>query len=153
MKSNLYDYIDENNITLLSDNIPLPNMKGLYLDNMIVIDKSIDTEAERICVLAEEIGHHETTYGNILNPSVISNIKFEKRARRWAYGNLIHVDDLILSYKSGCRNLFEVSEYLGVTECFLSDALSCMCDIYGSFLVVDRYVVFFSPLGILEKFD
>ncbi len=44
------------------------NLKGLYVDGIIAVDTSIDYD-ERTCILAEELGHHYTTYGNILDPN------------------------------------------------------------------------------------
>ena len=39
--------------------------KGLYYDGHILIDSSL-TETEKYCILAEEIGHHFTSSGNIM---------------------------------------------------------------------------------------
>ena len=43
---------------------PLQKHDGLIRGNRIAIRKSIDTQAEKSCVLAEELGHHYTTTGN-----------------------------------------------------------------------------------------
>ena len=45
-------------------------IKGLYCDGTIAISTDMKTDAEKACVLAEELGHHYTTYGNILDQSV-----------------------------------------------------------------------------------
>ena len=45
-------------------------IKGLYSDGTIAISTDMKTDAEKACVLAEELGHHYTTYGNILDQSV-----------------------------------------------------------------------------------
>ena len=36
-------------------------IKGLYADGVIALSDSLNTTDERSCILAEEIGHHETT--------------------------------------------------------------------------------------------
>lgn len=41
-------------------------IKGLYCDNFIAINSNISTSTEKVCVLAEELGHYHTTVGNIL---------------------------------------------------------------------------------------
>lgn len=45
-------------------------IKGLYCDGTIAISTDMKTDAEKACALAEELGHHYTTYGNILDQSV-----------------------------------------------------------------------------------
>ena len=57
------------------------NTKGLYCDGVIAINKSISTTAERACIPAEELGHHYTTAGNIINQKIISNRKQEVKAK------------------------------------------------------------------------
>lgn len=42
---------------------PLQKHDGLIHGNRIAIRKNIDTQAEKSCVLAEELGHHYTTTG------------------------------------------------------------------------------------------
>ncbi|RDY26240.1 hypothetical protein CHL78_014170, partial [Romboutsia weinsteinii] len=47
---------------------------GLYYNNKIAINKErLSTTNEKICVLAEELGHHYTSYGNILDLSDTNN--------------------------------------------------------------------------------
>ena len=46
---------------------PLINNDGLISGNRIAIRKNIATTTEKACVLAEELGHHYTTTGNILD--------------------------------------------------------------------------------------
>lgn len=40
---------------------------GLIKGNKIAIRKDIETSIEKACVLAEELGHHYTTVGNIID--------------------------------------------------------------------------------------
>lgn len=57
----------------------------------------------------------------------------------------------ILSYEAGCSSLFDMAEYLDVTEEFLSDALESYRKKYGTCKAIDNYIVYFEPhLGILE---
>ena len=44
-------------------------LKGLYIDGNIAIHNSL-SETEKACVLAEELGHHYTSSGNILNLNI-----------------------------------------------------------------------------------
>ena len=126
---------------------------GRIKGNRIAIRKDISSTTEKACVLAEELGHHYTTVGNILDQSDVSNRKQERRARLWAYRRAFDLIDLISAYKYGCRNRYELAEYLEVTEQFLQDALDTYKEKYGLCTKVDKYVVFFEPLGILEVFE
>ena len=66
-------------------NFNSPNIKGLYCNNTVAINKSISTQAEKSCVLAEELGHHYTTVGDIIDQTKASNRKQEYRARLYGY--------------------------------------------------------------------
>lgn len=136
------------------DNYPFKSDKihGLYCNNTIAISKSVKTTVEKACVLAEELGHHYTTSGNILDQSDTSNRQQEQKARTWAYFRQISLCDLVSAYRYGCRNQFETADYLGVTEKFLSDAIQRFKEKYGLYTVWDNYVVYFEPLGILEVY-
>ena len=135
----------------VDENIPFKsNLKGLYIDNNIALASSLNTSAEKACVLAEELGHHHTTVGDILNPNIVENRKQEHRARVWAYRNAIGLSDLISAYKRGCQNCYEIAEHLNITESFLTGAIEDYKAQYGLFTKVDNYIIYFEPLGVLE---
>ena len=131
---------------------PLRAHNGRIKGNRIAIKKDIPT-TQKACVLAEELGHHYTTVGNILDQSKAENRKQERRARMWAYKRAFDLVDLVSAYKHGCRNRYEIAEYLEVTEQFLQEALDTYKEKYGPYTKVDRYVVYFEPLGVLELYD
>ena len=120
-------------------------IKGLYCDGTAAISNNIDTNAEKACILAEEMGHHYTSAGNIINQADEQNRKQEFRARMWAYNDLIQLNQFVDAYKYGCRNSYEVAEYLEVTEEFLNDALNAYTDKYGICTDVDNYTIYFIP--------
>lgn len=129
------------------------NALGLCNGNRIGISKSISTSKEKACVLAEEMGHYITSYGDITDQRSIKNQKQELRAREWAHQKLLLVDDFIAAYQYGCRSHYEVAEYLNVTLEFLTDALETFCRKYGVCKVFDNHIVYFDPLGVMEVFD
>ena len=131
---------------------PLRAHNGRIKGNRIAIKKDIPT-TQKACVLAEELGHHYTTVGNILDQSKAENRKQERRARLWAYKKAFDLVDLVSAYKHGCRNRYEIAEYLEVTESFLQEALDTYKEKYGLYTKVDCYVVYFEPLGILEMYE
>lgn len=142
---------DAKDITIYDRKFNSQRIKGLYCDGSVAINCNIDTDTEKACVLAEEIGHHVTSSGIILDQTDEENRKQERAARLWAYNRMIGLNGIISSYKSGCRSMYEIAEYLDVTEDFLSDALNCYRQKYGLCTQIDNYVIFFEPcLGVLE---
>lgn len=138
-------------VTIHNVNFGSDRIKGLYYDGSVAISSSISTDAERTCVLAEELGHHHTSSGVILDLSSTANWKQELRARIWAYDKLIGLNGIISCYKSHCLTKFEMAEHLDVTEDFLFDALSFYSRKYGEYIVIDNYVIYFQPnLAVLE---
>lgn len=125
-------------------------LKGLYVNGRIAINVKM-SDIEKACVLAEELGHHYTTYGNILDQSDTSNRKQELRARAWAYNKQIGLLGLIKAYEHGCRNRFEIAEYLEVTEEVLEECLVFYRNKYGMCQNVDNYVVYFIPNLVIMK--
>lgn len=125
--------------------------KGLYYNGTIAISESITTTAEKTCILAEELGHHYTSCGNIIDTSNVNNRKQEIKARRWAIKNLIPFSSIIQAYESGCENLYEMAEYIGVTEEFLRNAFKTYNHIYGIYKAYGQYVIYFDPPGVCKS--
>ena len=128
------------------------NIKGLYSDNVIWLNKQLKTNAERYSVLAEELGHHHTTIGDILDQSSISNKQQENKARKWAYEKVVPFEKIIAAHKENIKNKFEFAEYLEVTESFLQDALIYYEMKYGETVEYKQYTICFNPLGVIEWF-
>lgn len=141
---------ERQNIEVYEVNFPT-KIKGLYSDNVIAINKKLSSK-EKVCIIAEEIGHYYKTYGDILDQSHVVNRKEERKARIWAYKRLVGINDLINAYKAGVRNRYELAEYLNVTESFIEEVITYYKQAYGSYMNIDNYVVYFEPLGILEVF-
>lgn len=131
---------------------PLKYNNGRIKGSRVAIRQDLSTSVEKACVLAEELGHYYTTYGNILDQSNTSNRKQELRARAWAYNKQIGLIGLIRAYEHGCRNRFEIAEYLEVTEEVLEECLVFYRNKYGMCRSIDNYVVYFIPnLAIMKK--
>lgn len=132
---------------------PLLENDGLIKGNRIAIRKDIRTQTQKTCVLAEELGHHYTTVGNILDQSDTGSMKQERKARLWAYNKLIGLSGIIQGYKAHCRNRYDLAKYLDVTEEFLDEALACYRNKYGTSVELDGYLIVFEPsLAVLENF-
>ena len=95
---------------------PIKNI-GLYSGGIVWLRDDMTT-ASKYCILAEEIGHHFTTSGNILD-----NQRQELRARKWAYEKIIPLEAVLSAIADGFRETWEIADYLEVEENFLKDAL------------------------------
>ncbi|WP_152657613.1 ImmA/IrrE family metallo-endopeptidase [Oceanobacillus sp. CFH 90083] len=130
------------------------NVKGLYADNIIWINKNyLKTSADKGSILAEELGHYHTTVGDIIDQSKIANQKQELRARTWAYEQTIPISKIIEAHRLNLRNKYELANHLEVTEPFLEAALQRYRDKYGLSVNYDNYTICFDPLGVIEWFD
>ena len=131
---------------------PLKYNNGRIKGKRIAIRKDIETNTEKTCVLAEELGHHYTSVGNILDMSDVCNRKQERQARLWGYDKLIGLTGIIKAFQAGCQNRHEIADNLEVTEEFLQECIDCYKEKYGVCIQVDNYTIFFIPnLAVMEK--
>ena len=135
---------------LLVKEQPLTGHDGLIRDSRIAIRKDIETQAEKSCVLAEEIGHYRTSSGNILDQNKVESRKQEYRARLYGYNLKIGLAGLIRAYEARCRNRYEMAEYLDVTEEYLEEAIDCYKAKYGLYASVDNYIIYFEPFAVMK---
>lgn len=127
-------------------------VRGLYGDNVIWLNKNIETNTEKSCVLAEEIGHHLTTVGIIIDQGKLENRRQEKKARRWAYEELLPLSTFIEAYRTGVQSRYELAEFIGVTEEFLGQAIQHYKEKHGPYVTLREYTICFEPLAVIEVF-
>ena len=130
---------------LIVEDVEMKCHDGLICDNFIAIRKDLSTSAEKICVLAEEMGHAKKTVGNILDQRDVGNRQQELKARILAYNKLIGLRGIADAFDHGCRNRYEIADHLGVTEEFLMEALEAYRTKYGCFTRIDNYLIRFIP--------
>ena len=107
---------------------------------------------EKTCVLAEELGHHHTSVGDIIDMTDIQNRKQERQARLWGYNKLIGLTGIIRAFRAGCQSRHEMADLLDVTEEYLQECVDCYRDKYGVCTEVDNYTIYFIPhLAVMEK--
>lgn len=137
--------VESDNAGLVVKEKTLRNNDGLIRGRRIAIRKNIPTLVQKSCILAEELGHHYTTAGNILDQSNTVNRKQELKARLWAYNKLIGLQGLIRAFENGYRTWDEVADYLEVSEEFLREAVDCYRSKYGVYVEIDNYLIYFVP--------
>ena len=115
-------------------------ISGLYCDSTIALSKNLKRTTEKKCVLAEELGHHYTAVGDIID-----------RGRIVAYNKLVGLRGIVDAYLHHCQSISESAEYLEVTEEFLTDSLTYYRNKYGVYTKLDNYVIVFEPnIAVLE---
>lgn len=131
---------------------PLKYNNGRIKGNRIAIRKGINTTSEKVCVLAEELGHHHTSIGNILDMNDVQNRKQERQARLWGYDKLIGLSGIIKAFQARCQSRHEIAELLGVTDEYLQECIDCYREKYGVYTEVGSYIIYFIPnLAVMEK--
>ena len=130
----------------LSDVIGL---KGLCFGDNIAIHRDMTT-VEKACILAEELGHYHTTVGDILDQNPTANRKQELHARAWGYHRCLQLSDIVRAFKYGCRNRYELAEYLGVIEVILQDGINYYRQKHGPYTKYGDHIRYFEQLGALE---
>lgn len=150
----LLDRAFKENVEVIEDyKFSSEKFKGLYSDNIIALSDKLNSK-EKNCILAEELGHHYTTVGNIIDLRHVINKKAEQKARSWAYENRIGLKVLIKGFEYNCKSKFELAELLDVTEDFLDEAIKYYTNKYGVCVKVDNYIVTFIPsLKIIRLFN
>lgn len=118
---------------------------GRIKGKRIAIRQDIPTLAQKADILAEELGHYHTTSGCIVKQDCTENRKQERSARLWAYNKRIGLSGIVKAFKAHCNTVYDMAEYLDVSEEFLSDALACYEQIYGEAVAVDNYLIRFVP--------
>ncbi|EAG7825415.1 ImmA/IrrE family metallo-endopeptidase [Listeria monocytogenes] len=130
-------------LTIIEDGNMETSLKGLYYNSKIFINPD-QTDIEIRCTLAEEVGHHERTAGNIIAQKTINDIKQERLARNWGYESLVPLRKIIDAYYEGFTEYYEVADYLEVTEEFLKYSIKYYKNKYGNVVECNGYVIVFT---------
>lgn len=121
-----------------------------YCCNDIIFINETSTDKTKYCILAEEIGHYFTNYGNITNLSKIENIHQENKARAWAYEKLISPEALIDALIKGLNSTEEITGYFNITKDFFLEAISYYRKRYGIYYVGKNYLLNLEPLYVIN---
>jgi len=73
----LLETAEKEGIEILENN-RIGRLKGLYVDNTITLNTSLETNLDKKWVLAEELGHHFLSFGDIRDQSKLVNRKQKK---------------------------------------------------------------------------
>ncbi|MDH9161259.1 hypothetical protein PYL56_07750 [Staphylococcus succinus] len=153
--------LDTNPEVLLDVDYELPAKAGGYYlrdeidpNGLITITGKVDYYVQN-GILAEELGHHETTTSNILNAythsdgvNVIS-LKEELKARRRGYELAVPLQKLIDCYERGVwGNVYEMCLSMGIDRSYFKQVIEDYKVRYGPFVEHNGHIINFSPLDI-----
>lgn len=126
---------------------------GYYCNNKILINSRLN-EKQKHCVLAEEMGHHVKTYGDITDQSKIENKKQELVARRHGYTFILKPLDIVYAMKCGCKDVCEIAEFYELTANQVTDIMNDFKKQYGLGKRFDKYFIAFEPtFAFVKMFD
>lgn len=105
--------------------------------------------------LAEEIGHHETSHGNILNyynkAYNVESARQELRARRFGHKLLLPLEKLIKCYERGLwGDIYEMCLHLEIDRVHFNEAIEDYKAKFGLYVRYSGYLIQFEPLKIQE---
>lgn len=123
----LFDLVESENIEFFFANLSLMKKLGLYMNlgdkkAAIVIDYSIKNDKVKLTeTLAEELGHHFTSYGDYSRKNNYSKklevAKCENKALKWACEYLISESELKALIGQN-MDIFDISKACEVSEDF-----------------------------------
>lgn len=125
--NNIFAIIEKENIILEEVKIKFSNSKGIYLKIQdlpptICVDKSILSYSYiYISILAEELGHHFTTNGDLTAKSKnyseqLYKNKKERLAKIWGANFLISDDEFVHALNNCISTIDEMAEYFNVSK-------------------------------------
>ncbi|HCY0768362.1 TPA: toxin [Staphylococcus aureus] len=139
-----HDYIEIREADVLPD-----NLDGVWLGDLILIKRGL-SDREKAGILFEELAHIKLTYGDIADYSNFNNRKFENYARRHGFISAVPLREIVEAYNYGVRNLYELSEYLQLSEEYILEAIEQYKKIYGIGTHYGEYSITFEPLRVFK---
>lgn len=132
--------------------VSLTGRYGFCYNDVIFLNSNMTTK-DKISVLGEEMGHYETTYGDITDKTKTENVKRENVARRYGYSFIIEPNDIVEAMRRGSNNMYEIADYLEIN---CEDLLKIIADYkkrYGLGVRVGNYYLRLEPsFGIIQDF-
>lgn len=122
----IYSLIEKENIILEEVNFKQSNIEGIYfkvpgLSPTIGIHKNIVSDTKKyISILAEELGHHFTSIGDLSAECItytqkLNRSRQERRARMWAANYLISDEEINVAILQNICSIYALSIHFNVT--------------------------------------
>ena len=149
----LLTYCEELGIKIKEIDFKSDKKIGYNQDNYILINSNVP-EQQKYELLAEELGHFKTTFGNIVNQATINDVKQELKARRYGYNKIVSLEGIIEAFEKNCLTAYEIAEYLEVSYEYFNDCINDYRKQYGLYHQINNYCIVFEPtLSICKYFN
>lgn len=139
------------NINYIFDEKMPDGQSGLYVDNYVYLNPR-QSPQQLAGTVAEEIGHHLTTVGNIIDQDTNFKRKQERQARDIGASLVVSIADIIDCYENGCREIWECAEYLSVTEATFKTAVKWYARKYDGVITEDKHTIWFHKDGTMSVY-
>lgn len=148
------------NLHVVETEFPVDKIKGYYKRNkhlpngLVLLNDKYDYYIQN-GVLAEELGHHETSYGDILGAYTkednINAARQELKARRFGFKLAVPLEKLIKCYKQGVwGDVYEMCLTMQIDRSYFYAAIEDYKKQFGTYVKYDGYYIQFEPLDIAE---
>ncbi|WP_313627549.1 ImmA/IrrE family metallo-endopeptidase [Enterococcus italicus] len=139
------------NINYIFDNRMPDGQSGLYVDNHIYLNPR-QSPQQLAGTIAEEIGHHLTTVGDIIDQDTNLKRKQEQLARDIGATLVVSPADIINCYEYGCKTIDECVAYLNITRQVFDYAISYYARRFNGIKTENGYTIFFRENGTVGVF-
>lgn len=139
------------NVQVMYDEFMPKGLSGMYEPNRISLNIR-NNYYKNVEVLAEEIGHHYTSFGDITDYSKVDSMKQEHRARRYAVKLVMPLEKLIECYELNIwGDKYEMCTHLEIESNFFDFAIRDYIKQFGSYVKYGKYLIRFEPLSIERR--
>lgn len=136
------------NINYIFDEKMPDGQSGLYVDNYVYLNPR-QSPQQLAGTVAEEIGHHLTTVGDIVDQDTNIKRKQERLARDIGASLVVSPTDIINCYENGCKTIDDCVTHLGVTNQVFEDAISYYARRFNGIKTENGYTIFFRDNGTI----
>ena len=127
------------------------NADALINDDRIALSEKLDTTIKKSCALAEEIAHFKYSSGNIIDLRDIRSSREEYRARKQTVFETMPIESIIEAFEYGVTDMYELIDYLEVTEKFFEEGIDIYKKHFGLNVVIGDYFITFEPLQVGKR--
>ncbi|MDT1939688.1 MULTISPECIES: toxin [Carnobacterium] len=127
----LENIIDDNQHLDFKFNTSMNSKHGAFIYDTTIYINSKRGYEQNIADIAEEIGHDKTSVGDLTCLNTVEKCRQEACARQWGFRYLVPLDDLIVCYKLGLREYWEVAEFLEIPPAYLWETINYYRDTKG----------------------
>ncbi|WP_201308161.1 hypothetical protein [Companilactobacillus farciminis] len=112
----------ESNINFVYKTDMPPGLDALTVGNNVFLTTRCGF-TDTLQHVGEEIGHVQTTVGNISKYKTADDLNQERKARQRGYCLIVDLDSIIACYQTGIRTPWEMSDFFEVSESYMWKAI------------------------------